>query len=326
MAVTHSTLREASERVLMPQASPKVSIITLTWNSYEVTRDCLLTLKKLDYPNFEIIVVDNGSTDGSQEQLDRDFPEVRHLRNRTNLGFSGGNNVAIRDALARNADYLLLLNNDTIVSPTFLRELVQVAESDEKIGLLNPKIYYFEPPDRIWYAGGLRKPWRVFPKHLGLHKRDDGSYNETREVTFITGCALLVKAAVVRKIGLLDEIFFLGFEDADWSVRALQAGFKGVYVPAAVIWHRDAYVTRKNFGRAGRDFYTMRNTILFARKHLQRRHWPLFMMSVARYVAYRTIVDLTKADVKTVRALYQGLWSGCSTKVPRGEAGACVAV
>src|SRR5215472_14565229 len=96
----HSTLQKRTSFCPMPQVSPKVSIITLTWNSYEVTRDCLLTLKKLDYPNFEIIVVDNGSTDGSQEKLDRDFPEVRHLRNTTNLGFSGGNNVAIRDALA----------------------------------------------------------------------------------------------------------------------------------------------------------------------------------------------------------------------------------
>src|SRR5215472_2220491 len=120
----------------MHQVSPKVSVITLTWNSHEVTRDCLLTLKKLDYPSFEIIVVDNGSTDGSQKQLAREFPDVRRICNATNLGFSGGNNVAIRDALARNADYLLLLNNDTIVSPGFLRELVKVAESDEKIGLL----------------------------------------------------------------------------------------------------------------------------------------------------------------------------------------------
>ena len=114
----------------MRQVSPKVSIITLTWNSYEVTRDCLLTLKKLDYPNFEIVVVDNGSTDGSQQQLAREFPDVRRICNATNLGFAGGNNVGIRDALARDADYLLLLNNDTIVSPSFLRELIRVGESD----------------------------------------------------------------------------------------------------------------------------------------------------------------------------------------------------
>jgi GT2 family glycosyltransferase len=304
----------------MPQASPKVSIITLTWNSYEVTRDCLLSLKKLDYPNFEIIVVDNGSTDGSQEQLDRDFSDMRQIRNATNLGFSAGNNVAIRDALARNTDYVLLLNNDTIVSPNFLGELVAVAESDPKIALLSPKIYYFEPPDKIWYAGGVKKPMRGLPKHLGMHQRDDADTGATREATFLTGCALLIKAPVIRQIGLLDEIFFLGFEDADWSVRARQAGFKGVYVPAATIWHRDGYATRKNLGWAGRDFHTIRNRILFARKHLERRHWPLFMLSVARHVAFRTIVDLSRADLRKVKALYQGIWSGCSTKIERKKA------
>ena len=307
----------------MPNVSPKVSIITLTWNSYEVTRDCLLTLKKLDYPNFEIIVVDNGSTDGSQEKLDRDFPEVRHLRNTSNLGFSGGNNVAIRDALARDTDYLLLLNNDTIVSPSFLRELVEVAEGDSRIGLLSPKIYYFEPPDKIWYAGGVRKPLRGLPKNLGLHQRDDGDNSATRETTFCTGCALLIKAAVVRQIGLLDEVFFLGFEDADWSVRASQAGFKGVYVPAAVIWHRDGYATRKNLGWAGRDYHFIRNRILFARKHLKHRHWPSFTLSVIKHVAFRTIVDLSRADLRKVKALYQGIWSGCYTKMPREKAGEC---
>jgi GT2 family glycosyltransferase len=301
----------------MEQGSAKVSIITLTWNSYEVTRDCLLSLRNLEYPCFEVMVVDNGSNDGSSERLASEFPDVRLIRNQTNLGFSGGNNVAIRDALLRDSDYLLLLNNDTLVDPGFLSALIRVAETDDRIGLLNPKIYYLEPPNTIWYAGGIRKPWRVFPKHLGLHKLDDGRYDTTREVTFITGCALLIKTNVVRQIGLLDEIFFLGFEDADWSVRAFQAGFKGVYVPAAVIWHRDAYVTGKNLGWAGRDFYTMRNTILFARKHLQLIYWRPFILSVAGYLIYRTIAGLFKADVKRVQALYRGIWSGCSTPIPR---------
>src|SRR5262245_12731674 len=299
----------------MSQAGPKVSIITLTWNSYEVTRDCLLTLTKLDYPNFEIIVVDNGSTDGSQDQLNRDFPDVRQIRNSSNLGFSAGNNVAIRDALTRHADYLLLINTDTFVRPSFIRDLVAAGESDAGIGLLSPKIYYSEPPDRIWYAGGVRKPFRGLPKHLGLHQRDDGSNNKTRTATFFTGCALLIKAAVIRHIGLLDEIFFLGFEDADWSVRALQAGYKGVYVPAAVIWHRDGYATHKNLGEAARGFHFMRNRILFARKHLEHKHWPVFMLSIVKDAALRTMVELSRSDVGKVKALYQGIWSGCTAKM-----------
>jgi len=300
---------------------PKVSIIILNWNSYEVTRDCLASLEKIDYPNREVVLVDNGSVDGSADRLAREFPSARMIRNGKNLGFTGGNNVAIRDVLERGTGYLLLLNNDTVVAPNFLSELVRVAESDPRIGLLNPKIYYFEPADTIWYAGGIRKPWRVFPKHLGLRKRDDGSYNQTREVSFITGCALLIKAEVVRQIGELDEIFFLTFEDADWSMRASQAGFKQFYVPASVIWHKDSYVTTRSLGYAGRNFYTMRNTILFARKYLKGPYWPLFMISVGKYVMYRTVVDLVQGDVKTVRALYHGLWNGCSTRITPGPAG-----
>src|ERR1700727_1111005 len=139
----------------MTRSLPKVSILMVTWKSYEMTRDCLLSLRKLDYPSYEIVLVDNGSGDGSPERLASEFPEVRLLRNATNLGFPAGNNVAIRDALERNPDYLLLLNNDTLVAPDFLSKMVAVAESDEKIGLVNPKILYFEPSHRIWLRGGF---------------------------------------------------------------------------------------------------------------------------------------------------------------------------
>lgn len=295
--------------------SPKVSIIVLNWNSYEVTRDCLRSLEKIDFCNYEVVLVDNGSHDGSADQLAREFPAVRLIRNGRNLGFAAGNNVGIRDALERRPDYLLLLNNDTEVASNFLTELVRVAESDARIGMLNPKIYYFDPPDRIWYAGGIRKPGRVFPVHLGLRQRDDGSYNQTKEVSFITGCALLIKAPVVQQIGLLDELFFLSYEDADWSMRASRAGFKQYYVPASVIWHKDSYDTTKNLGVAGKNFHTMRNAVLFARKHLQARHWPLFMMSIGKYIVYRSLAELRKGNIKTITALYRGVWNGCCTNI-----------
>ena len=305
----------------MAATSPRVSIIILNWNSYQVTRDCLASLEKIDFLNREVVLVDNGSRDGSADRLEKEFPWVRFIRNDRNLGFTGGNNVGLRDALLRAPDYLLLLNNDTVVAPNFLSELVRVAESDPLIGLVNPKIYYFDPPDRIWYAGGIRKPWRVFPIHLGLRQRDDGSYDLTREVSFITGCALLIKATVVRKIGLLDDLYFLSFEDADWSMRASRAGFKQFFVPSSVIWHKDSYDTNRNLGVAGKNFYTMRNTLLFARKYLQNRYWPLFMMSVGKYVLQRTVADLLHRDLKRVGALYRGLWSGFSTRIPAGPCG-----
>src|SRR6185437_6497170 len=162
----------------MTNRKPKVSIIVLTWNSYEITRDCLLSLRKVDYPNFEVVLVDNGSADSSPETLAREFPEVTLIRNPKNLGFTGGNNVGMRNVLSRGTDYVLLLNNDTVVAPDFLAELVEVAESNPRIGVLNPKIYYFEPSDVIWYGGGTHKPWWSFPKHLGLLQQDNGAYNQ----------------------------------------------------------------------------------------------------------------------------------------------------
>ena len=301
----------------MPPAIPKVAIITLTWNSYEVTRDCLLTLRKVDYPNFEITVVDNGSTDRSWERLGREFPDARRIYNPTNLGFAGGNNVAIRDVLARDPSYLLLLNNDTLVAPNFLSEMIRAAEANPAIGLVNPKILYDKPADRIWYAGGsYRRGWS-FAKHFGANRTDKGKYNRAREVSFVTGCALLVQAELVRKIGLLDEAFFLGFEDLDWCVRARDAGFKAVYVPSAVVWHRTGWVTENNLGKPLKDFYYVKNSVLLARKHLQPRHWPFYLLSITRFLAYRTAGYMVRVEPKRVAAMFRGLWSGWATQIDR---------
>lgn len=287
----------------------------LTWNNYELTRDCLYSVRKLDYSNFEVILVDNGSGDGSPERLAAEFPEVRLIQNDKNLGFPAGNNVAIRDAIQRNPDYFLLLNNDTLVAPDFLSKLVRVTESDQRIGIVNPKILYFEPSDRIWFAGGYFKPWWSTGKVRGVNRRDMGKYDDTREISFVTGCAFLIKTAVVRQIGLLDELFFLGFEDLDWTVRALRAGFRAFYVGSAVIWHKSSYDTKKNLGKPIMDFYRTRNSILLARKHLAFRYWPLFLLSLGRYVAYRSLGYLLRAEPKRIRELYRGIWDGCTTKM-----------
>jgi hypothetical protein len=295
--------------------APKVCIIVLTWKNYDVTRDCLCSLRKLDYSNFEVVLVDNGSADDSAEKLASEFPEVRLIKNEKNLGFPGGNNVAIRDALQRNPDYLLLLNNDTLVAPDFLSKLVKVAESDDRIGIVNPKILYFDPSDRIWFAGGYYKPWWSTGKVRGENRRDVGKYDDTLEISFVTGCAFLIKTEVVRQIGLLDEVYFLGFEDLDWTVRALRAGFRAFYVGSAAIWHKSSYDTKKNWGKPIMDFYRTRNSILFARKHVSFRYWPLFLLSLGKYVAYRSAGYVLRAEPKRIRELYRGIWEGCTTKM-----------
>lgn len=300
----------------MSKSEPRVSIIILNWNSFEVTLDCLVSLRKMDYRNFEVVLVDNGSVDSSADKLAESAPEVRLIRNPVNLGFTGGNNVGIRNALERNPDYLLLLNNDTIVAPDFLTQLVQVAESDPKIGVLNPKIYYFEPSNRLWCAGGAHKPWWSSARMIGCNRIDDGSYGRQMEVSFVTGCALLIRAEIVRQIGLLDEMYFLGWEDVDWTVRVMNAGYKAYYVPQSKIWHRESYDTKKNGGKKLRDYYGVRNSILFARKHMPSWWgWPLYWMSMAKRMAYLTGGYLLIGDPARIVAIYKGVWSGCSTKI-----------
>jgi len=307
------------ETIQMPLSEPRVSIVILNWNSYQVTLDCLLSLRKMDYRNFEVVLVDNGSVDGSPEKLLASAPEIRLIKNVTNLGFAGGCNVGMRDALRRGTDYILLLNNDTIVAPDFLGQLVRVAESDEKIGAVNPKILFFDHPDRLNYAGGEQKGWRLFPKVIGLRDRDDGRYDRMREVSFLTGCAFLIKAGVVRQIGVLEEVYFHFYDDIEWSLRLTRAGFKGVYVPKAVIWHREHFDTNKNHRKGFIEFYLARGNMVFARKHVPRKLWPFKMPFFCAWMVYRTLVFSSQRDWQKVLSLYKGFWAGCVTRLPEED-------
>ncbi len=303
-------------------AAPKVSIVIVNWNGCDVTRECLCSLSGIDYPNCEIVLVDNGSVDGSPDKLATEFPNITVICNKENLGFTGGNNVGMRCALERKTDYILLLNNDTVVAPDFLSELICVAESDERIGILNPKIYYFDPPTKVWYAGGSYSQWRGISTHTGDGKSNNPRFDKLREVTFITGCAFLIKANVIQKIGLLDERFFYTCEDTDWSIRALNAGFKGVYVPVSVIWHKQSFDVKRNAGKSFRDFYNIRNIILLARKHARPYHWPTLSLSLGVMLAYRTIGYTIRGEFERIQALYKGVWAGIRFLDPSTDSGA----
>jgi GT2 family glycosyltransferase len=301
----------------MPLSQPRVSIIILNWNSYDVTLECLLSLRRIDYPNLEIVLVDNGSVDDSPARLLENVPEIRLIKNATNLGFAGGCNVGMRDAFHRGTDYVLLLNNDTIVAPDFLSQLVRVAESDEKIGAVSPKILFFDHPDRLNYAGGEHRLWRLFPKVFGLRQLDDGKYDMTREVSFLTGCAFLIKAEVVRQIGVLEEVYFHFYEDIEWSLRVLKAGYKAMYVPPSVIWHKEHYVTDRNQGNGFIEFSLARANMIFARKHVPLKLWPFKMPFFGAWMIYRTLVFSFRRDWQKVLSLYKGFWEGCLMKLPK---------
>lgn len=240
---------------------PSVVIIVVNWNGGNDTLLCLKSLSALDYPSYKVLVVDNNSIDGSPVLIRRQFPQVTLIENNANLGFTGANNVGIGRALNEGADYVLLLNNDTEVAPDFLRLLVETTESDSKIGIAGPLIYYYEQPRLVWSAGG-RLDGCGRSSMIGLDEIDTRQFGENcREVDFVTGCALLARTSVLRRVGVLDDRFFAYYEETEWCVRARRAGFTVVNVPKAKIWHKIPLDKRDSSPLV--HYYMTRNRVLF---------------------------------------------------------------
>jgi GT2 family glycosyltransferase len=222
----------------MPAAC-SIAVVVLTWNGKALTLECLESLVAVTTPGVRVIVVDNGSTDGTVAAIrDRYGERVAIVETGANLGFSGGNNAGIRRALEEGVDFILLLNNDTRVDASFLDALVHPMLETPRLGITGPKIYYESPPDRLWFAGGVISMWRGTARHVGIRQTDRGQYDVPRDVDYVSGCALLARRAVFERVGLLDEGYTAYFEDADLCLRARHAGYGVRYVPAARVWHR----------------------------------------------------------------------------------------
>jgi GT2 family glycosyltransferase len=217
---------------------PHVAVIVVNWNGREITLECLRSLSAQTYPHADLIVVDNASSDGSADAIRSAYPDVILLSMAANLRFAGGNNAGMREALNRGADLVLLLNNDTVVHPDFLKHLVARLEMDPRCGMVAPKIFYFAQPDKLWFAGGVISMWTGTMKHIGIREVDCGQHDAVREIDYASGCCILVRSDVIRKIGLLDESYHIYTEDADWSMRVRRAGYTVLYEPAARVWHK----------------------------------------------------------------------------------------
>lgn len=218
--------------------SPKVFIIILNWNGWEDTIECVESCLKLAYANSSILIVDNASSDDSEVILRERFPDIDIIQTGKNLGYAGGNNVGIRFALENGADYVWLLNNDTVVHPAALDEMVRVAELDPTTGMLGPKILLHSRPEYLNCVGSAINLITGQPNLIGLGEKDDGRFDEVKEMDTLSGCSLLVSKDVVDAVGLLDEKFFLFYEETDWILRAKRAGYRMLYVPGARIWHK----------------------------------------------------------------------------------------
>jgi GT2 family glycosyltransferase len=218
--------------------SPPTYVIVLNWNGRDETLECLASLGHVTYPSMSVLVVDNGSSDGSQEAIRQKYPEVTLLETGSNLRFAGGNNVGIRFALGRGAEQIVLLNNDTTVDPEFLGAMTAALQSWPGAGIVAPKILYSADPGHVWYAGGEISFWTGTMRHRGIRQPDGERFDRPCETGYASGCCLMVTRTTVETIGLLDESYFMYSEDADWSLRARQAGFRVLYEPRARVWHK----------------------------------------------------------------------------------------
>ncbi|NOK63610.1 MAG: glycosyltransferase family 2 protein [Chloroflexi bacterium AL-W] len=243
--------------------SPHVLIIVLCYNGIDLTLACLASLRDIEYENYDILIVDNASQDGTPTKVREQYPHVHMIETGANLGFAAGNNIGLRYALHHRYDYALLLNNDTEVAPDFLRVLIDSAESDASIGVVGPTICYHEQPDIVWSAGGVIDWQRGNSHMIGLGERLAALPNQPRDVNFVTGCALLCKRRVLEQSGLLDERFFMYYEESEWCVRAARAGFRIVHIPQAHILHKIPLDARADQPYVA--YYMTRNRLLFLR-------------------------------------------------------------
>lgn len=248
---------------------PSVNIVILNWNGWKDTIECLQSVQQINYRNFCVLVVDNGSSDKSVEQIQQAFPDVDILQTGANLGYAGGNNVGIRWALEHGADYILLLNNDTVVATDILSAFINAEKLLPAGSILGAKIFFYNEPGKLWFAGGQWNSRSNSFEHIGHGQSDSAEYNRMAEVDYITGCALFVGADTFKEVGLLDERFFLSYEETDWCYRARASGHKCIVVPDAKLWHKIS----SSFGGADTplfNYFMVRNKLLWAKNHLSR--------------------------------------------------------
>ena len=302
------------------KSNPKVALIILNWNNLSDTIDCLESLSHITYTNHEIVVLDNGSTgDDYSVLLERYGAQYPILHSDRNLGFAGGNNFAIKKLQKRSdIDYLLLLNNDTEVQPNFLDELIQTATSNSKIGIVGPKIYYYDyegAKDIFWFAGGKLIVALGQPLHRGLNKRDTGQFDTQEDVDFITGCCLLIKKSVYEKLHGFDEQYFSYSEDLHLNVAVKKIGLKIIYNPKSIIFHKAS----KSLGYKSPNYYyySTRNRILFVRKNCSLLTYIAYFLPI--FSVIRFLLPLFKYSVvgsaKHIKQILLGTYHGITMKL-----------
>ena len=264
----------------------KISTVILNWNRYEDTLECLKSLEKIKKNNFDfnIIVVDNGSKIEEVKKLKllKNKKNITIIYNSKNLGFAEGNNIGIRSALKENSDYVLILNNDTVVDKNLFIELIKIAEKRKTVAALSPKIYFakgfefhkdkYNKSDLgkvIWAVGGFIDWNNVYGVNRGVDEVDTNQYEKIENIDFASGACILFRADALRRAGLFDQKYFMYLEDADLCLRLKKKNYEIIYVPKAVIWHKVAQSS--GIGSNLNDYFITRNRLIFGFRYAKLR-------------------------------------------------------
>lgn len=296
-----------------------VAIILVNWNGYTDTAICLGSLQKLTYGAFKVIVVDNASQDDSRLHIKKYFPEVHLIESTTNEGFTGGNNRGIEYALDEGYDYVMLLNNDTIVPPDLINHLLNTYTKHERVGMIQPGITFMDQPDKIWNAGGLWNRWIGDSKTMGYCEPVASWANEVSLVDWLTGCCLLMSTDFIRKVGALEERYFAYYEDVEWSLRAKKLGYQLLLDTNIWIQHKaGASGKTKSKEREGflhpiLHYYNVRNHLWLIRQHPQAVHYvtaSIFQfLKVIAYCIYFFLRGRFRKLKMTLKGVFDGLKS-----------------
>ncbi|MCF6239872.1 MAG: glycosyltransferase family 2 protein [Bacteroidales bacterium] len=284
---------------------PLVSIITVNYNQIDVTMDLLHSLQQVSYQNVEIIVVDNNSKNDSFSLLKKEFPNVLLVKSNINRGFAGGNNLGLHFAKGK---YILFLNNDVVVTKGFIEPMVRLLESDSRIGMVSPKIRFYYEPETIQYAGYTSMNKITLRQNLiGYKQKDEGQFDTVQPSYSVHGAAMMVPAQILYRVGLMAEIYFLYYEEHDWSFRIKKAGFKVYYQPKSLVFHKESVSTGKNSPL--KIYYITRNRILYARRNYKGLIFLLNILYLLLIASPKNaLLYLLQARVDLFTALLKGVF------------------
>lgn len=292
--------------------SKMVSIITINYNGFSDTCELIDSLYKNETVDFEVIVIDNASKENEAEKLAKLYPQIKAIRSEVNLGFAGGNNLGYDNA---SGNHILFMNNDMIVDKPFLQPLINRFESSGLIGLVSPKIKYLYSPDTIQYAGFTVFSPIVMRNHLiGEKHKDDGSFDEAAITGSAHGACMLTSRSLIDKIGKMTDVYFLFYEEHDWSIRFKEAGYQVWYEPASCVYHKESMTITR--GTPLRLYYLSRARVIFTRRNTKGFNKLLSCAYLLIFSLPKQVIEFSvKSRWQMVRSLCTGIYNGFKAKI-----------